>query len=927
MNYKLLQWLKHPWLGTSVLTILGIAINCFKLDLSVVLQFIFGGTAALIILRLYGLRFAAPAVILINLPFLWTDYYGFLLIVMELELIFVCIGSRLFPKSSLLRMDAAFWVLVGLPLLFIVYQYVMEHTDRRLIGLLTMNNVLNGIMNGLAASIIVESLLSRIAIGHRPFYPISLGRIIFKYLLASVVLTSVLVMFVNGRQQFEDIVGYGSEYMTRSSRLYIQQIQQNLLVRPDRIQLLMIDYKKDFAIDSLLVDDTGQTLYTTMKAPMAERFAENTGYQTLLLEHQPMHGSMYQQFPDRPLYKLERWQESYLVMNVPLLQQYRLILTMPLNFYLNPYYAFYLCSIIKILLVVILALILAWPISRKLNRPLMQLAQASNNIPSKIKENRALHWPETNILEVRRLIRNFKSVVSTMEYQYLQIKKDKELLEIRVVERTFDLAESEAQKSAILQMAIDGIISTDSQLRITEFNPAAEQMFRCRQDDVIGRPLSDIILLEPADDGESCIAVQAIRLDGTLFPVELTRSKVLAEGNSFRTFFVHDLTEEEHLKQQHTEQERQLQLLSERLLEEQGAAEKQKSITGNLLQSVEEGVIMCDSQQLISFINPTMQTWFDLDDYTGRPITELLIHMDQLTGSTFSLNDRLEHYMNSGEHWEQGELIRLNNNRILSLYVTPVIDPIAEIKHGFLLVFRDCTEEKRVRQMQDELITVVSHELRTPLSAIMGYIEMLTMYEDMPAAKRQEFMHTIQQEGNRLSRLLDDFLDSQRIEARHIEYHMSCLPVRELVQTVCYQWDIHSRHRIHIHGDGEEMYILGDQHRMIQVIHNLISNALKYSPDSMAVDISVKEEADSVVIAVEDYGIGIPEQDQPHVFRKFFRSHSAASRKVSGTGLGLYIANLIVNDHQGQLQVLSNPGHGSTFILTLPKYTPSQDSL
>ncbi|WP_046213596.1 ATP-binding protein [Paenibacillus wulumuqiensis] len=922
MNHKILHRLKSPWLGTGILTILGIAVNCFKLDLSVVLQFIFGGTAALMIVRLYGLKFALPALLLINLPFLWTGSYGLLITVLGLELIFVCLCSRVFPRSSLLKVDASFWIFIALPLLYIVYRDALENTDNRLIGLLTINNVLNGIINGLIASIGVESLLSRVAIGSRPSYPISLGRIIFKYLLASVVLTSLLVMFVNGRQQFEDILGYGSEYMSRSSRLYIQEIQQNLLIRPDRIQSLMIDFKKDFMMDSMMLDASGKARYTTMNADMVSRFADNTGYSKLLLKDQPVHGSVYQQFPDRAQYKLERWQESYLVMNVPLSQQYRLVLTMPLNFYLYPYYAFYLCSILKILIVIVVALVLARPISRKLTRPLMQLAKASNNIPSKVKENRPLEWPETNIIEVRKLIRNFKSVVSIMEHQYLQIKKDKELLEIRVVERTFDLAESEAQKNAILQMAIDGIISTDSHLRITDFNPAAERMFRCRQEEVIGRPLSDIILLEPGDDGDTCIAVQATRFDGTTFPVELTRSKVLAEGTSFRTFFVHDLTEEEHLKEQHNEQARQLQLLNDRLLEEQGAAERQKSITGNLLQSVEEGVVMCDSQQLISFMNPTMQAFFNLEDYTGRPITELLVHIDQLTVNTGSLNDRLEYYMNSGEHWEQGELILLRSKRILSLYVTPVIDPVREIEHGFLLVFRDCTEERRVRQMQDELITVVSHELRTPLSAIMGYIEMLTLYEDMPAVKRQEFMHTIQQEGDRLSRLLDDFLDSQRIEARHIEYHMSCLPVRDLVQTVCYQWDIHSRHRICVHNEGEELYIMGDQHRMIQVIHNLISNALKYSPDSMAVDIHVQQEEDSVVIAIQDYGIGIPEQDQPHVFRKFFRSHSEASRKVSGTGLGLYIAHLIVQDHHGQLQVSSNPGSGSIFTLTLPKYTP-----
>lgn len=223
-----------------------------------------------------------------------------------------------------------------------------------------------------------------------------------------------------------------------------------------------------------------------------------------------------------------------------------------------------------------------------------------------------------------------------------------------------------------------------------------------------------------------------------------------------------------------------------------------------------------------------------------------------------------------------------------------------------------------MKQLQNELIAVVSHELRTPLSAIMGYIEMLSMYEDIPADKRREFMNTIQFEGTRLSRLLDDFLDSQRIDAGRVDYMMGRIRLNELLQVVCFQWDIQQRDRLRLTTPEHELYIVGDHNRMIQVISNLIGNALKYSPGDSAVDIRLLEQEGRVLIEIEDYGIGIAEQDQPRIFQKFFRSGVAEARRIGGTGLGLYIAQRIIDAHHGRLSFVSELGKGSTFTIELP---------
>ncbi|MEW4370710.1 ATP-binding protein [Paenibacillus kandeliae] len=925
MNYRLLQSFTSPWIGTIILTLLGAALNYWVLDLSFALQFVFGSVALLVVLRLYGLAFAVPTLLLIHIPLLWTGSFSTTIVLHGLEMLWLTLGFRFFPRSSLLKLDMLFWITVALPIIYGVNALFWQNSmDMRLVWLLLINQLLNGICNALLASAIVVFLLNRVRIGKRPYYYMTIRCIVFKYLLMLVMTSSILILFVNGSQQFQDMLRFGSNYVERSSRMYITRLEQ---LEGSEQQHLMDAYKQDFAIDSIIVDDHNSVRATTIESTQISKFTEGTGYeQSLLQQHDPL--SVYVQYPVDTVYQPDRWQRSYFVLNTTLATNQRLILVLPFSYHLYPIYDFYLKMMLRLLGIIVLAGVLAQLIGRKIAIPLQRLVDATSHIPQKLRENRTLEWPKSSIVEMRKLIHNFQQMVGTLEYQFVQIQKDKELLEIRVVERTFDLAESEAQKSTILKMAVDGIISTDSRLRITEMNPAAERMFRCELTEVSGLPLSDLIRINGRsnDDNRDSSTVLAFRLDGSTFTAELTRSEVLNEGAAVHTFFLHDLTEQEQALARNSEHERQLQQLTERLLEEQGAARMQKSITGNLLQTVQEGIIMCDERRMVSLINPTMQMLFGLEDYSGKPVSEVLAHIQsQLISDTFILSDRLYECLDHHEEWEQGCVIQMQDERLLSLHVTPITDAASGADQGFLLIFRDCTEEKRVKQLQNELIAVVSHELRTPLSAIMGYIEMLSMYDDIPAERRREFMNTIQFEGGRLSRLLDEFLDSQRIEAGHAEYLMSYIQLDELVQMICWQWDIQSRDRLHVELEQQELYVWGDHNRMIQVISNLIGNALKYSPEDRPVDIRVRRQDRQVLVEVEDYGIGISEQDQPRIFQKFFRSGSTESRRIRGTGLGLFIAQRIVNDHKGVLSFTSSRGKGSVFVIRLPLLEVSEE--
>lgn len=254
----------------------------------------------------------------------------------------------------------------------------------------------------------------------------------------------------------------------------------------------------------------------------------------------------------------------------------------------------------------------------------------------------------------------------------------------------------------------------------------------------------------------------------------------------------------------------------------------------------------------------------------------------------------------------------------LSLEVRIVPTTMEEI----LTIIRDVTSERNVERLKNEFISTVSHELRTPLTAIVGYIGILSGGV-IPGIPKQanEMIENTNRNAKRLGILIDDLLDLQKISSGQIQYSMKNILIEEFIKhTVELNQGYASKYEVQLTYDNpvNKTNIRIDESRMHQVMANLISNAIKYSPTGEKVSVQVQYNNDQIRISVTDKGPGIPEEFRGQVFDKFTQSDSSNTRKVGGTGLGLSISKMIVEAHGGNIDFETTIGKGTTFNIYLP---------
>jgi two-component system, OmpR family, phosphate regulon sensor histidine kinase PhoR len=230
----------------------------------------------------------------------------------------------------------------------------------------------------------------------------------------------------------------------------------------------------------------------------------------------------------------------------------------------------------------------------------------------------------------------------------------------------------------------------------------------------------------------------------------------------------------------------------------------------------------------------------------------------------------------------------------------------------------DISERKGMEQMREELISAVSHEMRTPLTAMMGFSEFL-LTNKVDEEQQRNCLETIYKETERLNELIGNFLDLQRIKARRVIYRFAAVAAKPLLQDAALLFDVdRTRHRLVIDTPAELPPVRGDEARLHQVLTNLISNAVKYSPPGTQVTLGARQSGESVDIWVGDEGVGIPAEMQEMIFDRFFRLDNTDRRLVGGAGLGLALVKEIVTAHEGRVWVESVVGKGSTFHIMLP---------
>jgi signal transduction histidine kinase/HAMP domain-containing protein len=243
---------------------------------------------------------------------------------------------------------------------------------------------------------------------------------------------------------------------------------------------------------------------------------------------------------------------------------------------------------------------------------------------------------------------------------------------------------------------------------------------------------------------------------------------------------------------------------------------------------------------------------------------------------------------------------------------------------GRLVVHRDVTQERAIDRLKSEMVSTVSHEIRTPLAAIYGFAELL-LSGRLQGADADASLQMIYRESRRLNDLVSDFLDMQRLEQGREVFHRDWIDLEQVIHGCLQRPWPGAEGRLCFTRVGEVPTVWADEVRVAQVIENLISNALKYSPSGDPVEVTLRAVGGAWVrVEVADRGLGVPDEAKELIFTRFYRVDSADRKAIRGTGLGLAIATGVVRGHGGQIGVVDREGGGSIFWFELPVEAEAQ---
>ncbi|WP_167434849.1 MULTISPECIES: ATP-binding protein [Paenibacillus] len=927
--------LRIPWLGTAILVILGTLGTIFPLTLFYGVQLLFGTAAAFIALRLHGAIYGFTTLIAIcALGMLFGGLVPssfFMIGAHFIELIWMLGWQIRWKNGSIMKANAAFWVVMLLPVTFYGYFVMGMNLEELKYGY--MHVAVTSMVNALIAGIVVDFWITTGEVKSKRTGTIPLRRIAFKYVVAFVVVVSLALLSADSRRQLGQINDTILSNLKHAANAVIKDLNDQYLTQENMHQS-MERYHHLMDVNVIILDPDDKVIASGLDTFQVGEYLDIDKYRFLkpgennILFHS---GDAY--YSD----VLTHWKQASFMYEADMTTStpFRVFVETNSALYYTRIEAIYLTTLQSLFAIFVVSMIVAAPLSRKVVSPLKRLTRMTGSLPRLLFRNGEMEWPTSHVTEVQILIGNLRKMADVLLVQFEQIRQDKLTLEDRVRERTKELKNSEEIKRAIIDSSIDAIIAVDSNGLIIEFNPEAERMFGLKREEVVFEKDAPSLF-----QGASCMEIKkmlerfeyilgkrhviveeisGIRRDGSVFPIEYKIVEIqLGNNETLYNLFIKDITERTRAEEDRVRHALALEKLNAELFHEKVAIQEQRDISEHFIESVREGLVMSDRSGTITIVNRRIEEMFGLRDFSGRSIEDLAQAIDtRILTSEFNLVEQTRAFLNGERAFVETEFIFNDVDKsVFSLYMKQMDVPGKN--HGFLLVFRDRTEEERLNRMKNELISVVSHELRTPVATIMGYVELMMMY-DLPTSQRQEFMETISSEGTRLSSLLDDVLDIQRLDNEGMTYHMTYVPLLEVVEGAAEQWNMTSIQRIHVHAFNGDFFAYADQNRMIQVLHNLIGNAVKYSPGADRIDITLWEEEEWLCIDVRDYGIGIPENVQDMLFTKFYRVDNSDHRQIGGTGLGLYISRKIVEDHQGSLTFISAPHKGSTFKVRLPK--------
>ncbi|MDK2879391.1 MAG: two-component system, OmpR family, sensor histidine kinase VicK [Thermoanaerobacteraceae bacterium] len=357
--------------------------------------------------------------------------------------------------------------------------------------------------------------------------------------------------------------------------------------------------------------------------------------------------------------------------------------------------------------------------------------------------------------------------------------------------------------------------------------------------------------------------------------------------------------------------------LTTRLKETMEEISDEKEKMEAILTNMADGVIALNSRGEVIHINPAARQMLSLDkDPTGENFEPALKEL-------FKIN--LEEFL--GEDCRAREVLVKKGEAVLKSIIAPLKRESRVI--GLILVLQDITRQFSLENMRKEFVANVSHELRTPLTTIKSYAEtLLDGAMDEPSIARQ-FMSVVYNEAERMTRLVNDLLELSRLDNKETRWDKKPISPSGILKDVISKMLVNIKKKnLALETDilQHSPDIFADRDKIEQVFQNILSNAIKYTPEGGKIFIRLDSIEDRVRIIFGDTGIGIPKEDLPRLFERFYRVDKTRSRELGGTGLGLSIAKEIVEAHDGIITIDSELGHGTQVTILLPAVADSKVS-
>jgi len=380
-------------------------------------------------------------------------------------------------------------------------------------------------------------------------------------------------------------------------------------------------------------------------------------------------------------------------------------------------------------------------------------------------------------------------------------------------------------------------------------------------------------------------------------------------------------------------------LLAGRLKETLAEISDEKQKIEAIVTHMADGVVAFDREQRILLVNPAalemLGTPAALDGAaTGAGAAALLGRRPDEVWPDLDVSGPLQEALDGGGSLETRPLVIHRGERVFQTYLAPIASTGQGAgqgtahAQGAVWVLHDVTERERVEALRREFVANVSHELRTPLTTIKSYVETLLEYGLEDPDTQRRFLQVVNGETDRMINLVRDLLDLSQLEFQRVRYereycHLSEL-ARQVLAKLAGEIQAKSLQASIQPPPVPEPLVYVDPHRIQQVLVNIVSNAVEFTPPGGSITVRILPGQDQVRVEVEDTGSGIPPEDLPRIFERFYRVDKARTRRLGGTGLGLSIARQVVEGHGGRIGIESELGRGTLVWFTLPLEPPGE---